>query len=68
MFIKIPKIDTFSLRLITFDQKWVFLSGFKILKKAIFRIFEDFDPPLKYTFFVESDQTQQKCINFGKFL
>jgi len=37
------------------------------VKILFLRIFEDFDPPLEWTYFVKNDQTQQKYINFGKF-
>ena len=64
MFRKLPKIDVFLLRLVIFDEICSFQRGVKIL---FLRIFEDFDPPLEWTYFVKSDQTQQKYINFGEF-
>jgi hypothetical protein len=44
MFRKLPQIDVFLLRLVTFDELCSFQRGVKI---PFLRIFDDFDPPLE---------------------
>ena len=65
--IKLPKINVILLRLVVFDKICSFQRGSKSSKIGKIGKILDFDPPLKCTYFVKNDQTQQKCINFGKF-